>query len=698
MPVQFTSYLQQHARTPALAMVVALALTASVVSPTLSAFPGANGKIAFIREPPGETTNIWTTNPDGSDEQQLTSWASSVTSLCPYNGEIGCNSPLDVTWSADGRHLAFAWIIPIGGSGAAQSLVTMDANGSNVVQVSEGPYDCSFQDVECISSHFQPSWSPDGTKLVYSREAFGEPGIFQIYVTPLGSHLSSPGAALTALPGRSEYPVWSPDGTRIAFLHSANPTGENADPYHVWIMNADGTHQTDLMLSATSADRTQIDWSPDGQRIAFTHLRAIWILQADGSASWPVTRPGVSPTTHLHPAWSPDGDRIAFACSSLSHGNYQLYEINTDGTGQRRITFNSAFDLSPDWASSSSPLPAPPTSGVPDDCEASASATTTTYTGDASGQYSDPVTLSGVLQDSSTTPFVPIAGKKIDFTLGSQATSASPTDATGTASTSLVLAQKPGLASTVETRFAGDDAYAASSDGDPFAILKEDCTLTYSGATLVPPTDQTTLAADIGEPDAYLGDRSNKTITFTATNAANQIQTFSATTDANGHASTQVPLPADVYGVTVSFAGDDYYKPCSTSADVIVTTQAATAKVTGGGWISIASGRTSFGFNAIPEAGGLWKGQIQIRANNSKSNFHGTTVLTLSSVGNAATWSGTGSWLGQANYSYSVSVVDNGSSSKKTDTIAIVIKDSRGTTVYTTGGPQVLKGGNIVVH
>jgi hypothetical protein len=469
------------------------------------------------------------------------------------------------------------------------------------------------------------------------------------------------------------------------------------------VMNADGSHQTDLMPSGTTfADCTvdaQIDWSPDSTRIAFQCYGAIWILRADGSAAWPVTRPATN-SLHQYPGWSPDGDRIVFDCQSQLH-LHQLYVINTDGTGQRRINFGSDvndFEVYPDWGSSSSPLPAPPTSGVPDDCEAPPSATTTTYTGAASGQYSDPLTLSGVLQDSSTTPFVPVAGKQLDFTLGSQLASASPTDATGTASTSLVLTQKPGSASTVETGFAGDDAYAASTDSDPFAILKEDCTLTYSGDTLVAPTALTKLAADIGEPDAYLGDRSNKTVTFTAANAANQIQTFSATTDANGHASTQVPLAADVYGVTVSFAGDDYYKPCSTSADVLVTTQAAAAKVTGGGWISIASGRTSFGFNAIPEAGGLWKGQIQIRATNMKSNFHGTTVLTLSSLGNAATWSGAGYWLGQPNYSYSVSVVDNGSSSKKTDTISIVIKNSSGSIVYSTGGAQLLKGGNIVVH
>ena len=125
----------------------------------------------------------------------------------------------------------------------------------------------------------------------------------------------------------------------------------------------------------------------DSTRIVFMHVgEAIWILRADGSASWPVTRPATG-AYHFRPGWSPDGGRIVFECQSPSHANRQLYEINTDGTGQRRISFNNGNDEMPDWGSSSLPLPAPPMSGVPDDCEAPPSATTTTYTGDASGQY-----------------------------------------------------------------------------------------------------------------------------------------------------------------------------------------------------------------------------------------------------------------------------------------------------------------------
>ena len=325
--------------------------------------------------------------------------------------------------------------------------------------------------------------------------------------------------------------------------------------------------------------------------------------------------------------------------------------------------------------------------------------TSTTYTGGSSVQYSDPVALSGTLLDTSVSPNVGIAGKQLDFTLGTQAASASPTDASGNASTSLVVTQKPGSVTTVGTSFAGDSSYLPSSDSDPFAITKEDCTLAYSGDTLVPPATMTNLAADMGEPDASLGDRSNKSVTFTVVDAALNTQTFATTTDASGHASISAALADGVYGVSVSFAGDDFYLPCATTTDTLVTVETAAAKVTGGGWIAIGTGRTSFGFNAIPIAGGGFKGQFQLRSNNGKSRFHGNVVSSLSGSGNSATWSGTGSWNGQTGYSYTIGVVDNGSSgSKKGDTIDITITSPSNVVVYTTGGPQALKGGNITVH
>jgi hypothetical protein len=326
--------------------------------------------------------------------------------------------------------------------------------------------------------------------------------------------------------------------------------------------------------------------------------------------------------------------------------------------------------------------------------------TAVSYTGSASVQYSDPLVLSGHLQ---TAPGgAAISGENIGFVLGTDIKSAGPTDALGNASAaSYNELQTPGSVSQVDVSFAGDatttPVLLASNSSSPFSIDKEDCTLAYTGDILVNAANNTTLSAQFGEPDIYPGDWSGKTVTFTVTDVALIQQTFTAQTDVLGVASTSQALGPNVYSVSVSFSGDDFYLPCATAADTLVTVQAANAKITGGGWISQGTGKTNFGFNVIRDVTGL-KGQLQVRVRSGKDKFHSTSVLTLNSSGNSGTWTGTGRWNGVTGYTFTVSVVDNGTSGKKGDTISIVITSPTTLTVFTTGGPQPLKGGNIVVH
>ncbi|MEA2023364.1 MAG: FG-GAP-like repeat-containing protein [Actinomycetota bacterium] len=100
-----------------------------------------------------------------------------------------------------------------------------------------------------------------------------------------------------------------------------------------------------------------------------------------------------------------------------------------------------------------------------------------TYTGDTSGQYSDTVMLTATLTDDGGTP---LAGKTIDFTIGTQSTSTT-TGATGQANTTLVLNQPLGSHS-VTTTFAGDSEYASSATNPSFAIGAEDASIAFDGA------------------------------------------------------------------------------------------------------------------------------------------------------------------------------------------------------------------------
>ena len=102
------------------------------------------------------------------------------------------------------------------------------------------------------------------------------------------------------------------------------------------------------------------------------------------------------------------------------------------------------------------------------------------YSGDSSGQYSDSMALTATLTNDSGAP---LAGKTVDFTIGTQSTSAT-TDAGGQAQTTLVLTQASGSL-TVTANFAGDTEYAPISTASSFTLVAEDASVTFDDSNPV---------------------------------------------------------------------------------------------------------------------------------------------------------------------------------------------------------------------
>jgi TolB protein len=119
---------------------------------------------------------------------------------------------------------------------------------------------------------------------------------------------------LTNADGVEDHPAWSPTAARIAYRH-ITPQATRTD---IWVMNADGTGQTNLTSDFTSMVVGPPSWSPDGSRIAFATSQlgiagtttGIWTMNADGSDKKMLT----STLTGFDgsPTWSSDGQRIAF--------------------------------------------------------------------------------------------------------------------------------------------------------------------------------------------------------------------------------------------------------------------------------------------------------------------------------------------------------------------------------------------------
>jgi Tol biopolymer transport system component len=126
--------------------------------------------------------------------------------------------------------------------------------------------------------------------------------------------------------------------------------------YAIYGMNADGSNQGrltdergDLSTLEGVQYQTEPAWSPDGTRIAFASAREgsfdIYVMNSDGTGTMRLTS---SKENDQHPTWSPDGSRIAFSrFSDVDHLNV----MNADGTGVRRLTDDDlAAEAEPAWS------------------------------------------------------------------------------------------------------------------------------------------------------------------------------------------------------------------------------------------------------------------------------------------------------------------------------------------------------------
>ncbi len=118
---------------------------------------------------------------------------------------------------------------------------------------------------------------------------------------------------------------------------------------NIYMSDYDGANQQRVTITR-SLDITPA-WAPDARSIAYTSYRTgfqdiIVSYIYEGRYSNPTA--GSSEKQNFLPAWSPDGSRLAF--TSNRDGNSEIYVINRDGSGLRRLTNHPSIDVTPTWS------------------------------------------------------------------------------------------------------------------------------------------------------------------------------------------------------------------------------------------------------------------------------------------------------------------------------------------------------------
>jgi TolB protein len=278
--------------------------------------------VASIDSGPQTHREIYTMDWDGANSKQITTHKSIA---------------ISPSWSSDGKHIAYTTFVSRKvGKGPMKKnpdlfMFEVQTGRRWLVSYREG-----------LNSG--AAFFPSSNDLLVTLSSGGVADIFKM---SLDGKKTMP---ITKGPGRAMNvePAVSPDGKRIAF------SSDRSGVPMIFVMNIDGSAPKRITFAGHY--NSTPSWSPDGKSLAFAGFDKskdnfdVFMVNVDTTQLVRLTSAKKASgrfANNEEPIFSPDGRQVFFI--SDRDGQRQLYLVNTDGSNERRVTFDKKYYSKPKW-------------------------------------------------------------------------------------------------------------------------------------------------------------------------------------------------------------------------------------------------------------------------------------------------------------------------------------------------------------